>query len=151
MELFVEHYRLNEEYKEAKKEFDKALEKKSQLLYSVVPKSANFENELVKNNSNDKFINYTIKMEEIDKEINVRRNLRDVLAYRLKLKEIELKKSDKLIDKIYILRYMDRLKVKFISIKINYSKTQTYRILDEIEKKIKDGTKWENSCDKIVL
>ena len=110
MELFIEHYRLNEEYKEAKKEFEKALAKKSQLLYSVVPKSANFENELVKGSSSNKFLNYTIKMEEIDKEINVRRNLRDVLEYRLKLKEIELKKSDDLTDKIYILKYIEHLK-----------------------------------------
>lgn len=139
MELFVEHYRLNEEYKEAKKAFDKALEKKSELLYSVVPKSANFENELVKGSSSNKFLNYTIKMEEIDKEINVRRNLRDVLAYRLKLKEIELKKSDNILDKVYYLRIVERIKVRQICIKINYSKTQTYRILEEVRKKCKMG------------
>lgn len=136
MELFVEHYHLNEEYKEAKKEFEKALAKKSQLLYSVVPKSANFENELVKGSSSNKFLNYTIKMEEIDKEINVRRNLRDVLEYRLKLKEIELNNSSNILDKVYLLRYVDERKVRYICIKTNYSKTQIYRILEEIKKKI---------------
>lgn len=147
MELFVEHYRLNEEYKEAKKEFDKALEKKSQLLYSVVPKSANFENELVKGSSSNKFLNYTIKMEEIDKEINVRRNLRDVLAYRLKLKEIELKKSDNILDKVYYLKFVERMKVKYISIKINYSKEQTYRFL----KKIAEDLKMTQNDTKFVI
>mgnify|MGYP001625113800 CR=1 FL=1 len=136
MELFVEHYHLNEEYKEAKKEFEKALAKKSQLLYSVVPKSANFENELVKGSSSNKFLNYTIKMEEIDKEINVRRNLRDVLEYRLKLKEIELNNSSNILDKVYLLKYVDERKVRYICIKTNYSKTQIYRILEEIKKKI---------------
>ena len=147
MELFVEHYKLNEEYKEAKKEFDKALEKKSQLLYSVVPKSANFENELVKGSSSNKFLNYTIKMEEIDKEINVRRNLRDVLAYRLKLKEIELKKSDNILDKVYYLKIVERMKVKYISIKINYSKEQTYRFL----KKIAEDLKMTQNDTKFVI
>ena len=147
MELFVEHYRLNEEYKETKKEFDKALEKKSQLLYSVVPKSANFENELVKGSSSNKFLNYTIKMEEIDKEINVRRNLRDVLAYRLKLKEIELKKSDNILDKVYYLKFVERMKVKYISIKINYSKEQTYRFL----KKIAEDLKMTQNDTKFVI
>ena len=147
MELFVEHYKLNEEYKEAKKEFDKALEKKSQLLYSVVPKSANFENELVKGSSSNKFLNYTIKMEEIDKEINVRRNLRDVLAYRLKLKEIELKKSDNILDKVYYLKFVERMKVKYISIKINYSKEQTYRFL----KKIAEDLKMTQNDTKFVI
>ena len=147
MELFVEHYRLNEEYKEAKKEFDKALEKKSQLLYSVVPKAANFENELIKGSSSNKFLNYTIKMEEIDKEINVRRNLRDVLAYRLKLKEIELKKSDNILDKVYYLKIVERMKVKYISIKINYSKEQTYRFL----KKIAEDLKMTQNDTKFVI
>ena len=147
MELFVEHYRLNEEYKEAKKEFDKALEKKSQLLYSIVPKSANFENELVKGSSSNKFLNYTIKMEEIDKEINVRRNLRDVLAYRLKLKEIELKKSDNILNKVYYFKIVERMKVKYISIKINYSKEQTYRFL----KKIAEDLKMTQNDTKFVI
>ena len=147
MELFIEHYKLNEEYKEAKKEFDKALEKKSQLLYSVVPKSANFENELVKGSSSNKFLNYTIKMEEIDKEINVRRNLRDVLAYKLKLKEIELKKSDNILDKVYYLKIVERMKVKYISIKINYSKEQTYRFL----KKIAEDLKMTQNDTKFVI
>ena len=138
MELFVEHYHLNEEYKEAKKEFEKALAKKSQLLYSVVPKSANFENELVKGSSSNKFLNYTIKMEEIDKEINVRRNLRDVLEYRLKLKEIELNNSSNILDKVYLLKYVDERKVKYIAIKINYSKRRIYDFINDIRKMIKE-------------
>lgn len=138
MELFIEHYKLNEEYKEAKKEFEKALEKKSQLLYSVVPKSANFENELVKGSSSNKFLNYTIKMEEIDKEINVRRNLRDVLEYRLKLKEIELNNSSNILDKIYLLKYVKNMKVRYIAIKTNYSKRRIYDFINDIRKMIKE-------------
>lgn len=138
MELFIEHYRLNEEYKEAKKEFEKALDKKSQLLYSVVPKSANFENELVKGSSSNKFLNYTIKMEEIDKEINVRRNLRDVLEYRLKLKEIELNNSSNILDKIYLLKYVKNMKVRYIAIKTNYSKRRIYDFINDIRKMIKE-------------
>lgn len=138
MELFVEHYHLNEEYKEAKKEFEKALAKKSQLLYSVVPKSANFENELVKGSSSNKFLNYTIKMEEIDKEINVRRNLRDVLEYRLKLKEIELNNSSNILDKIYLLKYVKNMKVRYIAIKTNYSKRRIYDFINDIRKMIKE-------------
>lgn len=138
MELFIEHYKLNEEYKEAKKEFEKALAKKSQLLYSVVPKAANFENELVKGSSSNKFLNYTIKMEEIDKEINVRRNLRDVLEYRLKLKEIELNNSSNILDKIYLLKYVKNMKVRYIAIKTNYSKRRIYDFINDIRKMIKE-------------
>ena len=138
MELFIEHYKLNEEYKEAKKEFEKALAKKSQLLYSVVPKSTDFENELVKGSSSNKFLNYTIKMEEIDKEINVRRNLRDVLEYRLKLKEIELNNSSNILDKIYLLKYVKNMKVRYIAIKTNYSKRRIYDFINDIRKMIKE-------------
>ena len=138
MELFIEHYKLNEEYKEAEKEFEKALAKKSQLMYSVLPKSANSEIELVKGSSSNKFLNYTIKMEEIDKEINVRRNLRDVLEYRLKLKEIELNNSSNILDKIYLLKYVKNMKVRYIAIKTNYSKRRIYDFINDIRKMIKE-------------
>lgn len=137
MELFIEHYKLNEEYKEAKKEFEKALAKKSQLLYSVVPKSANFENELVKGSSSNKFLNYTIKMEEIEQEICIRKNLADVLKERLKNKTYELRDSKEILDRVYVYRILDRRKPdKFYKL-IPCSRSSAYNYCKEIYKKLK--------------
>ena len=141
-ELFLEYELLKRECKLAKKEYDKALEKKAEYYYSVLPGASDTSKELIKIEcTNDKFLNYTIRIQEIDSEIDVRKNLYGNLSYRLKLKEIELRNSKELLDKIYTYRYLDRYKVNKIARLVEYSRAQLYRKLDEIDKKVKDETK----------
>lgn len=141
-ELFIEYELLKRECKLAKREYDKALEKKAEYYYSVLPGASDTSKELIKIEcTNDKFLNYTIRIQEIDSEIDVRKNLYGNLSYRLKLKEIELRNSKELLDKIYTYRYLDRYKVNKIARLVEYSRAQLYRKLDEIDKKVKDETK----------
>ena len=141
-ELFIEYELLKRECKLAKREYDKALEKKAEYYYSVLPGASDTSKELIKTEcTNDKFLNYTIRIQEIDSEIDVRKNLYGNLSYRLKLKEIELRNSKELLDKIYTYRYLDRYKVNKIARLVEYSRAQLYRKLDEIDKKVKDETK----------
>ena len=100
-ELFIQYHELKKEYQRAKIDYDKALDKKAQYLYSVLPGGSNAESELIKGGSSDKLLNYTIRTSEIDKEIEVRRNLMDNLSYRLKLKELELKDSENILNIVY--------------------------------------------------
>lgn len=138
-ELFLKHYNLKQEYKSAKIEYDKALAKKAEYYYSILPGSTKFEQELIKGRIADKLLNYTIKSTEIDKEIEVRRNLMDNLSYRVKLLELELNDSDRVLDQVYNYKYVKNMKVRVICLKTHYSKTQVYRQLEEIEKKLKMG------------
>lgn len=141
-ELFVEYELLKRECKAAKRDYDKALEKKAEYYYSVLPGASDTSKELIKTEcTNDKFLNYTIKIQEIDSEIEVRKNLYGNLSYRLKLKEIELRNSKELLDRIYTYRYLDRYKVNKIARLVEYSREQTYRKIREIDKKINDDTK----------
>lgn len=141
-ELFVEYELLKRECKAAKRDYDKALEKKAEYYYSVLPGASDTSKELIKTEcTNDKFLNYTIKIQEIDSEIEVRKNLYGNLSYRLKLKEIELRNSKELLDRIYVYRYLDRYKVNKIARIVEYSREQTYRKIREIDKKINDDTK----------
>lgn len=141
-ELFIEYELLKRECKLAKREYDKSLEKKAEYYYSVLPGANDTSKELIKTEcTNDKFLNYTIRIQEIDSEIDVRKNLYGNLSYRLKLKEIELRNSKELLDRIYTYRYLDRYKVNKIARLVEYSRAQLYRKLDEIDKKVKDETK----------
>jgi len=140
-ELFLEHYNLKKEYREAKIQYEKALDKKSEYLYSILPKSARLDQEIYHGSSNDRFLNYTIKLTEIDKEVEVRRNLMDNLLYRLKLKTHELRDSKETLDRIYIYRYVDKVKVNKFCRLVGYSREQTYRKIREIDKILKDDTK----------
>lgn len=140
-ELFIEYELLKRECKLAKREYDKALEKKAEYYYSVLPGASDTSKELIKIEcTNDKFLNYTIRIQEIDSEIDVRKNLYGNLSYRLKLKEIELRNSKELLDRIYTYRYLDKLKVKVIGIKIRYGKSQTYDYITKIKNMIENAT-----------
>lgn len=140
-ELFIEYELLKRECKSAKREYDKSLEKKAEYYYSVLPGASDTSKELIKTEcTNDKFLNYTIRIQEIDSEIDVRKNLYGNLSYRLKLKEIELRNSKELLDKIYTYRYLDKLKVKVIGIKIRYGKSQTYDYITKIKNMIENAT-----------
>lgn len=137
-ELFVEYEEIKKEYKKAKKEYDKALEQKALYVYSILPGGSKIDNFISKQNTlNDKFLAYTIKMSEVDKELEIRKNLVGVLEYRLKLKLLDLRKSKDVIDKIYVYRYIDRLPVSKFYRLVGYSRAQIYNILKKIEKKIK--------------
>lgn len=140
-ELFIEYELLKRECKSAKREYDKSLEKKAEYYYSVLPGASDTSKELIKTEcTNDKFLNYTIRIQEIDSEIDVRKNLYGNLSYRLKLKEIELRNSKELLDRIYTYRYLDKLKVKVIGIKIRYGKSQTYDYITKIKNMIENAT-----------
>lgn len=141
-ELFIEYHELKKEYQRSKFDYDKALNKKAEYLYSILPGGSNTESELIKGGSSDKLLNYTIKMEEIEKEITVRRNLMDNLSNRLKLKELELKDSEHILDKIYYLKYVKNNKVRHIARILNYSSSRTYDYLLEVKKTI-ENTKSE--------
>lgn len=140
-ELFIEYELLKRECKLAKREYDKTLEKKAEYYYSVLPGASDTSKELIKTEcTNDKFLNYTIRIQEIDSEIDVRKNLYGNLSYRLKLKEIELRNSKELLDRIYTYRYLDKSKVKVIGIKIRYGKSQTYDYITKIKNMIENAT-----------
>lgn len=137
-ELFVEYELLKRECKAAKRDYDKALEKKAEYYYSVLPGASDTSKELIKTEcTNDKFLNYTIKIQEIDSEIEVRKNLYGNLSYRLKLKEIELRNSKELLDRIYLLIYEDKVKIKNIARRLGYSYQRIYQLKDEINIKIR--------------
>lgn len=143
-ELYLQYHNLNKEYKRAKREYEKALEKKALYLYSVLPGSTDFSKEKMAETVSDKFLNYTIKIAEIDKEIEVRRNLSDNLLYRTKLKGLELRDSKEVIDRIYVYYFIDRISVRKFCRLLNYSKSQVYRLIEEIEKKLKMGQNGTN-------
>ena len=55
----------------------------------------------------------------------------------LKLKEEELKNSSNIQDKIYVYRYINRMKIYKISRTVGYSEAQIYRLLRVIKSNLK--------------
>lgn len=137
--LYLEYHELLKKYKNAEKIYYNALDKKSSLLYLVEPHAVQAKeiiNSLSMTNPDEKIIMYVSQIEEIDKLINETRNNKDALNYELNKKEILLKNSQNIYDKIYYFKYIRGKRVNDFYRLINYSKRQIYRFIDEINKSL---------------
>lgn len=137
--LYLEYHELLKKYKNAEKIYYNALDKKSSLLYLVEPHAVQAKeiiNSLSMTNPDEKIIMYVSQIEEIDKLINETRNNKDALNYELNKKEILLKNSQNIYDKIYYFKYIRGKRVNEFYRLINYSKRQIYRFIDEINKSL---------------
>lgn len=140
-ELFIEHYEILNKYKNAVKKYDNLLEKKARLILNMQPKGTDYSKESISGGSTfNKFDDFVIKLEKLDPDLQNARNEKDIQEYFLKKKELELKDSNEILDKIYYLKYIKRLKVKYIAINVSYSKMQVYRKLEIIEKMLQNVT-----------
>ena len=85
------------------------------------------------------FERYLILKEEkkIDQRLEEIKSILDDRERLLKLKEQELRASTDVQDKIYMYRYIDKLKVYKIAKMVGYSEPQIYRILKVIRRNLK--------------
>ena len=137
--IYVEYHNLYKKFKEAENSYYDSLDKKSQLLHRVEPHTSNYNPMKVMGGSgsaDDAIIEYSAEIKGVDNLINETRNTKDVLERELKKKEIELRASDEVYDKIYVYKWIEHKKSKYFCKLINYSKRQTDRKIKEIENTI---------------
>ncbi len=134
--IYKEYHDLLKKYKEAENSYYNALDKKSKLLYGVKP-HASKPKALMVNSSHDPYddsiVNYVSGIKEVDDLINETRNNKDMLEHELKKKELELRASVDVYDRIYVYRWLEYKKTKDIYRLINFSYRQTDRKIKEIE------------------
>lgn len=136
--LYCEYHRIYQKFKQASRKYDKILEDKAMVYFSTQPKATNLSKEIVSGGRvSDKISECIAKLEQIDIDLQKARNEQDLQQYLLKKKELELKESKDVMDKLYYLRYIERMKIRNIGIKTNYSKSQIYRYLEDIENNLK--------------
>ena len=146
MNLYEEHYELMKDYNRAKKDYEKALDKKVMLFYRTQP-GAIKPKDIVNNISprSDKYLKYSADLEILEFDIENNRNILEVRELRLKLKEKELRESKEILDKIYVLYFLKRMKVKHIAIKVNYTREWTYELVNKIKSNLE-----ENNLQKLT-
>ena len=150
---FLEYERAKNKYVEAQKRFDEVLTEKERLLTRTLPSAIRYDKDVVQSSPTDSPLDdYIIQMEQ--KELYERiKELRAVLEGRerlLQIAEQELRKSHDKMDIIYLRKYVDRWHPHKISKDLNYSKSQVYRLLSQIQTLIKkDATKCDKKCANI--
>lgn len=136
-------------YKEAQKAYESILTEKESLFQRTQPKSTmgEYEREFDKSISvggvGGSRVNlieeYVIEVEEkhINERLEAAKSILDDRAALLSQKEQELRKSKRIDDELYILRYLENKRIKDIARMLNYSEPQIYRRLKHIRQKIK--------------
>lgn len=145
--IYIEYEVYKTKYKETQSIYDEILTEKERIFQKTQSKAIRYDVEKVSSGTYSNILdNYIVEKDEkrIDERLEEVKSLLDDRERLLKLKEKELRESKALYDKIYRMHYLDRMKPYRISEFIGYSKSQIYRILDKIDKNIKDATK----CDK---
>lgn len=136
--MYLEYNELLKQFKKAERNYNEALEKRSELILSVMPGAIKAKEIMTTSNTSPdaKLINYTSEIDEVDKLINQSRNVRDMLNYELKKKLIKMREEGDVYDKIYIYRWIEHKSVyKFYKL-LGYSVRQVYRYMDEMKKKL---------------
>lgn len=137
--MYLEYHELLKKCKEAERNYNEALEKKSKLILAVLPGTSKPKEIMVSGghaSSDLKLINYTSEIDQVDNLINQSRNTRDMLNYELKKKEREMRTIGDVYDKIYVYKWIEKKSVyKFYRL-TGYSRPQVYRFISEMKDKL---------------
>lgn len=148
--LYIEYEIYKRKYKETQSIYDEILTEKERIFQKTQSKAIRYDVDKVSGGAYSNILDsYIIEKDEkrIDERLDEVKGLLDDRERLLRLKEQELRASKHLYDKIYRMRYLDRMSPYVIGEKIGYSKTQIYRILERIEKSINMG---QNGTNDVV-
>lgn len=133
--IYEEYEAIRKRIHEKEEKLFKLLDKRDKIFSMTQPKSSKFDKELVDGKKPINTIEeYIIQDEQQQLSIQITQlnMLLDDWYQALKRKRDELKQSKNIYDRIYYLKYIERLNVYKISFLIGYSKEQTYRYLKKI-------------------
>lgn len=151
--VYLSYEAAKKRYLETQKRFEDILSEKERLFSRTQPKATTFDKERVNGGEiRNTFEDYIIEKEktQIDNRLEESKVIMHDCEWLLKLKEQELRHSKHIHDRIYCLKYLDRIRVYKIARRLNYSERQVYRILREIDSNLKHVTKSQGTHAKIL-
>ena len=137
--MYLEYEELRWRYNEALERCNKILEEKEELFARTQPKSVRFDQERVEGTPNAHiFDDYVMTMEKrkVNERLAEARSILDERKHLLEHKEWELRQSKDIKDRLFVLRYLDRWRIRRISKATQYSEAQIYRLLQEIRESL---------------
>ena len=121
--------------------YKEAVAEKDEMLTKVLGGSIRYDKEAVQTSvSGSPLDDYVAAVESkgLDKRIDHARGMLDKWRDVLEVQEAELRRSHEIYDKVYVCRYIEGMTVRQIGRKLNYSKSQVFRIDQEIQDKISE-------------
>lgn len=135
---YLEYERYKVKYNGLQWRFSQILLEKEKLFTKTQPDAIRYDKDKIQSSvSGNMLDNYVISLEEkkIDQKLSILRKSLKNWQTLLDLKERELRRSKSMSDRIYVLKHIDGQEVSKIAGLTNYSKSQIYRILRQIDKR----------------
>ena len=136
--LTYEEYKMK--YYDTQMQYNEILNEKEELFAITQPKSVDFKKErVIGGNPVNTFDEYLINKEKknIDQRLKEIKSILDDRQRLLQLKEDELRHSKNMVDRIYTYRYIDRLKIKNIALRVPCGEATVKRVLHTIKNNLK--------------
>lgn len=141
--LYVDYEISRRRYEETRKAFESMLDEKEVLFVRTQPGAVRFDKVRVTGgkqaNSFEEYIAAKEKA-QIDERLTEMRSILEDRRLVLESKEQDLRKSTEILDRVYCLRMIDKMRIYKISRITHYSDRQIHRFISCIIRTIKDGT-----------
>ena len=136
--IYPEYERFKVRFASMQERFADVLLEKERLFTKTQPNAIRYDKDQVQSSIDGNMLeDYVISLDEEqieEKLAKLRQSLQD-WEILINLKEKELRKSKVMHDRIYVYKYLEGYGINRISKELNYSRSQVYRILRQIEKR----------------
>lgn len=145
--IYIEYEVLVQAQQRTVRAYEAVLEEQERLFEMTQPQGVDYQGDRVQSSPTSTAIDRYVEAKEkagIDRR---KAELMEVIGERdelIRLKKNELYASQRLEDRVYRMRILERAKVPEIARKTHYTRSQIYRILRRMSERIKDATK----CDE---
>lgn len=140
--IFLEYELCKRRYDDAKQKVEDILLEQEWLFSKTQPQAIRYDRDKVITSGypENQLENYVVEKErrKIESRLQEAKRIMDQRREYLKRCESDLRASKDIQDTVYAYRYIDRMSVYRICRKTGYSKSQMYRILDNIRDEICD-------------
>lgn len=145
--IYMEYEEFRSKYLSAQRKYDEVLSEKEALFDRTQPQGVAFDKERVAGTSDsNRFDDYLIQVErkQIDERLAEIKTIMDKRWDLLLDKEDELRASTEIMDRLYVLRFLDHLKMQKIALEINYSESHIYRLMNTLLNEVRIMRENEN-------
>ena len=140
--IYVEYEKLKKSYNDTQKNFLDVLDKKEELFQRTQPKSPDYDKERVAGGEyTNRMESYVIELEKIRDQLDEAENILHKRLLLIREKEKELRMSRKTDDMVYVLRFLERMRIEDIADQMCYSVGAINKYLKKIRDNIKECTK----------
>lgn len=144
--MYIQYEECKRRYEWSYQKYSAILAEKEALFQRTQIQAVDYGKDKVSSSgAGNPFESYMIEKErlKIDERLLEAKSIMEDRAELLRAKETELRASKASWDRVYCYARLDKKQVWWIARKINYSKSQVYRILRKIDSSLKDATKCE--------